>query len=79
MAGPVPRSAASNSARPAAAIAGEVPGSGREAGNRTSTALDPDQTNTERSATPALRAAASEHTTSAAPWSDPRKAFIRLV
>ena len=34
---------------------------------------------TARSATPARRAAASEQTTSAAPWSEPRKAVIRLV
>ncbi len=71
--------AAASAARPAAAMAGDRPGSGRAVGNRTSVASDPDQMKTARSAMPALRAAASEQTTSAAPWSEPRKAHIRLV
>ena len=75
----IPTDAASNKARPAAAMAGERPGSGRAVGNRTSVASAPDQTNTARSATPASRAAASEHTTRAAPWSEPRKAVISFV
>ena len=54
-------------------------GRARAVGNRTSVASAPDHTKTARSATPARRAAASEQTTSAAPWSDPRKAVIRLV
>ena len=48
-------------------------------GKRTSAASAPDQMKTARSATPARRAAASEQTTRAAPWSDPRNAVIRLV
>ena len=68
-----------DTARPAAAMAGERPGSGRAVGNRTSVASAPDQMKTARSATPARRAAAREQTTRAAPWSDPRNAVIRLV
>ena len=79
MARPAAAEAAANSASPAARMAGERPGSGREATNRTSTASAPDQTNTARSATPARRAAASEQTSTAAAWSEPRKAVIRLV
>src|SRR5665213_317121 len=71
--------AAANRAWPAARMAGDRPGSGRALTKRTSTASDPDHTNTARSATPARRAAASEQTTRAADWSDPRKAVIRLV
>ena len=66
-------------AAPAAAMPGDRPGSGRAAGNRTSVASAPAQTKTARSATPARRAAASEQTTRAAPWSEPRKAVISLV
>ena len=59
------------------------PGSARDragrVGNARRSASAPAQTKTARSATPARRAAASEQTTRAAPWSDPRKAVIRLV
>ncbi len=76
---PAAREAASNRARPAAAMAGDRPGSGRATGKRTSVASAPAQMKTARSATPAATAVASEQTIKAAPWSEPRKALIRLV